>query len=187
MQSTNEELTTVNQELQNRNQELSNLVNDLNNLFAAVNTPVLMFDRGLLLRRLTPAAERSFGLSPLDLGRAMADLPMRTRLPELEQLVLGVIDTLAVATHQMQDRNGGWWSLSIRPYRTMDHRIEGAVLTFTDVNSLKRSLQSAEESRDYAERIVETVREPLVILNSDLRIERANKSSIARFSWLHGM
>ena len=61
LQSANEELTTVNEELQNRNHEQGILVNDLNNLFAAVNTPILMFDRALLLRRFTPAAERSLG------------------------------------------------------------------------------------------------------------------------------
>jgi len=150
LQSANEELTTVNEELQNRNHEQGILVNDLNNLFAAVNTPILMFDRALLLRRFTPAAERSLGLSPADLGRGMADLPARTSLPQLEQLVRGVLDTLAIATREMQDNDGYWWSVAIRPYRTLDHRIEGAVLTFADVNSLKHSLQVVEESRDFA-------------------------------------
>jgi two-component system, chemotaxis family, CheB/CheR fusion protein len=100
LQSANEELITVNEELQNRNQELGILVDDLNNLFAAVNTPILICDRALLLRRLTPAAERRLGLSTADLGRAIADLPMPTRVPQLQQLVRGVIDTLAVATHE---------------------------------------------------------------------------------------
>ncbi len=181
LQSTNEELTTVNEELQNRNQEQSLLVNDLNNLFAAVNTPILMFDRGLLLRRFTPAAERSLGLSPADLGRALADLPTRTGVPPLDKRVREVIDTLAVTTHEMQDQDGCWWSLAIRPYRTLDHRIEGAVLTFADVDALKRSVQAAEESRDYVEGIVETVREPLAVLSPDLRIERVNQSFYRTF------
>jgi two-component system CheB/CheR fusion protein len=176
LQSANEELTTVNEELQSRNQELSTLVNDLNNLFAAANTPILIFDRALFLRRFTPAAERYLGLSPVDLGRPIADLPIRTRVPQLEQLVRGVINTLSVSTHEMQDHDGSWWSLAIRPYLTLDHRIDGAVLTFADVNLLRRSLQIAEVSRDYAEGIVETVRESLIVLSADCRVESANKA-----------
>ena len=181
LQSANEELTTVNEELQNRNHELDILLNDLNNLFAAVNTPILIFDRGLCLRRFTAAAERCLGLTPADLGRAISDLPMRTSLPKLERLVRGVVDTLAVATHEMQDHGGHWWSLAVRPYRTLDHRIEGAVLTFADVNSLKNSLRAAEESRDYAEGIFETVRDPLIVLTSDLHIDRANNAFCRMF------
>lgn len=181
LQSANEELTTVNEELQTRNRELGILVNDLNNLFAVVNTPILIFDRGLLLRRFTPSAERYLGVSAADLGRAISDLPTRTALPPLETLIREVIDTLAVLTHEIQDHNGCWWSLGIRPYRTLDHRIEGAVLTFSDVNSLKRSLKGTEESRDYAEGIVETVREPLIILNPGLYVERANEAFYRTF------
>jgi two-component system CheB/CheR fusion protein len=181
LQSANEELTTVNEELQNRNQELDVLLNDLNNVFASVNTPILIFDRGLCLRRFTPAAEWSLGVGPADLGRPISDLPIRTSLPQLEQLVRGVVDTLAVATREIQDHSGNWWSLAIRPYRTLDHRIEGAVLTFADVNTLKRSLRVAEEARDYAEGIFQTVRDPLLVLTPSLHIERANNAFYRMF------
>ena len=186
VQSANEELTTINEELQNRNQELGVLINDLNNLFAAVNTPILIFDRALALRRFTSAAERCLGLGATDLGRAIGDLPTRTSVPQLEQMVRGVIDTLTVETREMQDHSGNWWSLTIRPYLTLDHRIEGAILTFADVNSLKLSLRSVEESRDYAEGIVETVREPLLVLSDDLRVERANRSFYRTFQLTPG-
>jgi len=176
LQSAIEELTTVNEELQNRNHELGVLLNDLNNLFTAVNTPILMVDRARLLRRFTPAAERFFGVRADDLGCDIADLSARSNVPQIHQLVGEVLDTLAIGTHEIQDHEGCWWSLTIRPYRTVDHRIEGAVLTFANVDSLKRSLQAAEESRDYAEAIVETVRESLVVLGPDLRIERVNRA-----------
>jgi two-component system, chemotaxis family, CheB/CheR fusion protein len=181
LQSVNEELTTVNEELQSRNQELGTFVNDLTNLFAAVNTPILIFDRFLRLRRFTPAGERYLGLSSADLGRAIPDLPLRTNVPQLEQLVSRVIDDLTVETYEMQDRHDCWWSLSIRPYLTLDHRIEGAILTFVDVNTLKRTLWAAEESRDYAAGIVSTVREPLLVLSATLRVERANQAFYRTF------
>ena len=100
----------------------------------------------------------------------------RTNVPQIHQLVGEVLDTLAIGTHEIRDHEGCWWSLTIRPYRTVDHRIEGAVLTFANVDSLKRSLQAAEESRDYADAIVETVRESLVVFGPDLRIERVNRA-----------
>lgn len=181
LQSTNEELITVNEELQNRNWELSLSINDLNNMFAAVNTPILMFDRGLLLRRFTPAAERDLGLSALDIGRVMSDLPPRTKVPGLEVRVREVIETLSVISDELQDGHGRWWSLTMRPYLTSDHRIEGAVLTFSDIDVVKRSLNEAEEARDYANAIVETVREPLLVLGKDFQIERANEAFYQMF------
>ena len=142
LQSAIEELTTVNEELHNRNHELGILLNDLNNLFTAVNTPVLMVDRARLLRRFTPAAERFLGVSAGDLGYDIAELSARTNVPQIHQLVGEVLNTLAVATQEIQDHEGCWWSLTIRPYRTVDHRIEGAVLTFANVDSSEAQLAS---------------------------------------------
>jgi two-component system CheB/CheR fusion protein len=181
LQSANEELITVNEELQNRNHELGILNDDLNNLLAAVNTPILVVDRGLQLRRISPAAEEPLGLSSADLGRPIADLAKRTKMPKIDHLVHDVIDSLAIVNQELQDQEGCWWSLGVRPYRTSDHRIEGTVVTFSNIDSLKRSLQTAEESRDYAEGIVDTVREPLVVLSPELRVERANAAFYRTF------
>ena len=89
----------------------------------------------LPLRRFTPAAERFLGVRTGDLGRDIADLSSRTNVPQIHGLVREVVDTLAVGTHEIQDHQGCWWSLTIRPYRTVDHRIEGAVLTLANVRT----------------------------------------------------
>jgi two-component system CheB/CheR fusion protein len=174
LQSTNEELITVNDELKARNSELHVLTNDLNNILAAAKLPILVVDRTLRLRRSTPMAERWLHLIPTDAGRLLSSIQSRLPLPELSSLVSKVIDTLIAEALEVQDVDGSWWLLTIHPYRTSEHRIEGAVLVFVDVDLQHRNLQATQEARDFAEAIVNTVREPLLVLDSDLRVQRAN-------------
>ena len=182
MQSTNEELTTVNEELGTRNQQLAVLSDDMTNLLGAVDVPILRVDRNLCLRRFTPAAEKVFGVGSTDLQHPIRLLQSRLGMPpDFERLIRDVIGSLAVQGHKMQDPRGHWWSLSIRPYRTADDRLDGAVLTFMDVDSIQHALHASQEARQYADAIVETVREPLVILSQDLRVERANASFYGKF------
>ena len=77
---------------------------------------------------------------------------------------------------EIQDRDGHWYDMRIRPYRTIDNKIDGAVLVLVDIDNLKHSNSQLMEARDYAEAIVETVREPLLVLNLDLRVITANRS-----------
>jgi two-component system CheB/CheR fusion protein len=182
LQSANEELNTLNQELQNRNRELTAIAGDLTNLLSAVDTPILMFDRSLLLRRITPAAEQRFGLSAADLGRSLIEIPLWIHVSDLQKMVRSVIDTAAVATREIADDQGRWWSLAIWPYLAPDRRVEGAVLTFGDIDSLKHSLGEAETARAYAEGIVDTLREPLLILDGDLRVKTASRTFYQTFS-----
>jgi len=176
LQSANEELTTVNEELQSRNEELNSTNSDLKNLLAAITIPILMVDSNLRVRRFNAAAGETFELGPVDIGRPIGHLRGRIETPRLEQQVKSVIDTLHPISEELQDSAGSWYSLAIRPYRTVDDRIAGAVITLQDIDPLKRGLQAAEEARDYAEGMIETVREPLVVLDSDLRVQRATRA-----------
>lgn len=176
LQSSNEELTTLNEELDTRNQQLALVNDDLQNLFAATPSALLKVDREFYVRRCTAAAER-LGITPADLHHPVRDLQSRLgTLPDLESSIRRVIDTLTGQTCDFQDREGCWWSLSLRPYRAADHRIEGAVLTFTETDKMQRALQASDQARRAADAIIETVREPFVILTPDLRVERANAS-----------
>ena len=172
LQSANEELTTLNEELHIRNNELSSTNGDLINLLSAVNIPIVMVDEDLRLRRFTVTAEKLLDLSPVDIGRPLRHLGFFD-VQDIEKTTRAVIENLTLHREDVQDRNGMWYSLSIRPYRTMDNRINGAVITFQDIDPLKRSLGLAEQARDYAEAMIETVREPLAVLDSDLRVQRA--------------
>jgi two-component system, chemotaxis family, CheB/CheR fusion protein len=176
LQSANEELTTVNEELQSRNQELNATNSDLKNLLSAVTIPILMVDSDLRVRRFNTAAGKIFELRPVDIGRPVGHIRGRIETPRLEQQVRSVIETLHAAGDELQDCDGRWYSLHVRPYRTVDDRIAGAVITLQDIDPLKRGLEAAEQARDYAEGMIETVREPLVVLDADLRVRRATRA-----------
>ncbi len=181
LQSSNEELITVNEELTHRNEELDAASNDLNNVLNAATIPVVMVGMDLRLKRFTPAAERLLNLTPADLGRAITDIHPAFRLPELKDMLLATIDTLAIQQRNAQDRDGRWYSLVVRPYRTMDDRIDGAVITFLDIDDITVARERAENARDFAEGIVETVQHPLLVLDSTLRIVRATAAFFKTF------
>jgi two-component system, chemotaxis family, CheB/CheR fusion protein len=176
LQSTNEELTTVNEELQNRNTELGQLNNDLTNVLTSVNLPILLLGADLRVRRITPAAEKVLHLLSTDVGQLVTDLRLPIDEPDLERLITESIDTLSVKTREVRDHDGHWYLLRIRPYRTSENKIDGAVIKLLDIDELKRSLQEAEKARDFAKAIVETVREPLLVLNQDLKVQVANRA-----------
>ena len=170
LQATNEELTTVNDELNSRNQELAQLTNDLTNLLASVQVPILMVGSDLRIRRITPATERTLNVTAGDIGRPIGDLRLSIEVPDLESLLTGVIETLTVQEREVLGRDGRWYLVRIRPYRTSDNRIEGTVIAFVDVDALKRGVEQLKDARDRAEGIVTTVGEPLVILDADRRV-----------------
>jgi two-component system CheB/CheR fusion protein len=182
LQSSNEELTTLNEELQNRNTELSTLNNDLNNLVNSINVPVVMLSRDLCVRRYTPLAEKVLNLIPSDIGRPITDLKPNIEIANLESLVAEAINTLTVKELEVTDRHGHWYSLRIRPYRTSENVIEGAVLTLMDIDALKMEVK---ELHLYAESIVETVRQPLIVLDSDLRVVTTNAAFYETFNVSH--
>lgn len=184
IQATNEELNTINDELQRRNIESSQVTNDLQNLLSSINIPILMLGGDLRIRRFTPVAERIFNLIPADVGRLFSDINHNLNIPDLEQQILGVINTLNIRAQEIQDHEGHWYDLRIRPYRTVDNKIDGAVVVLVDINDLKRSARQITAARDYAEAIVATVRESLVVLNTDLKVITANQFFYEKFQVL---
>ena len=166
LQSTNEELTTLNEELQTRNNELTELNNDLGNLLSSVSMPILMLGNDLTIRRFTPLAERFFNLIPSDVGRRISDINPNIQISNLDKLVSEVIDSLKTQEHDVQDREGRWFSLRIRPYRTTDNKIDGAVILLVDVDEIKRGLTE----------FMELVDQPLLTLRGDLRVLQANEA-----------
>lgn len=133
LQSTNEELTTVNEELQNRNQELTQVNNDLLNLLNSVHIPIVMLGQDLRIRRFTPRAEKIFNLISADIGRPLSDLSINVLIPTLEEKILTVLDTLNTLEYEIKDRNGQISSIRIRPYKTIDNKIDGVVIALMEV------------------------------------------------------
>jgi two-component system CheB/CheR fusion protein len=141
LQSTNEELNTVNEELKSRNWDLTQTNNDMVNLLASVNIPILMVSNDLRIRRFTPQAEKLLNLLPTDVGRPISDLRPKIDVQRLEERLRDAIDTLTTMELEVHDPEGKSYSMSIRPYRTTDNRIEGAVLALFDVTERKRAAE----------------------------------------------
>jgi two-component system, chemotaxis family, CheB/CheR fusion protein len=181
IQATNEELHTTNQELHSRNLELHQVNNDLFNLLSSVNIPILILTNDLRIRRFTPAAQRLFNLIPTDFGCPLSDIRSTINVPNLELLLIEVIDTLNLKEQEVQDTDGRWYNLRIRPYRTTENQIDGVVMVLVDIDVLKRSTEQLTEALNYAEAVVETVPEPLLVLNSDLRVIKGNQAFYEMF------
>jgi two-component system CheB/CheR fusion protein len=175
LQSGNEELTTVNDELQSRSAELSQTNNDLTNVLSSVNMPVILVGSDLRLRRFTPMATKVLNVIASDVGRPLSDLTLNMPVPDLTAVVLETIETMQPHEQDVKDREGRWYSMRVRPYRTHEHKIDGAVLMLVDIDDLRRALATADGAREYAEAVVTTVREPLVVLDDTIAVVTANR------------
>ncbi|MBI4698531.1 MAG: PAS domain-containing protein [Nitrospirae bacterium] len=181
LQSVNEELTTVNAELQNKIDELSQVNNDMNNLLASTQVATVFLNTGLRIKRFTPAMTNVFNLIHTDIGRPISDIVSRLDYPELLKDAGEVLSTLMVKEKEVRNNNGLWYLTRILPYRTSDNIIDGVVITFIDITEQKKAQEALQVTKNYAEGIVETVREPLVILDAGLRVMRANRSFYEAF------
>jgi two-component system, chemotaxis family, CheB/CheR fusion protein len=148
LQSVIEQQEAANEELQNRNLELSQANNDFINLLSSVQLAIIMLGRDLRIRRFTPAAEKILNLIPADVGRPISDIKLNLSVADLDRLLIEVIDTVAVKELDVQDKEGRWHSLRIRPYKTLENKIDGAVIVLVDVDRLKRAEQSLRESEE---------------------------------------
>ncbi len=169
LQSSNEELITVNDELQNRNNELNITNNDLVNLLSSVRIPLVMLGSDLCIRRFTPLSEKTFNLIPTDIGRPITNITPNFSIPNMTEAITQVMETAVAQEIEVKDHKERWYSLKIHPYRRSDNKIDGAVLILVDIHILK-------QSRDMAESIVQSIREPLVALDPNLRVITANRS-----------
>jgi two-component system CheB/CheR fusion protein len=131
LQSTNEELITLNEELSNRNLEMMQLANELKNLLASTHMPIVMVDNTLTVRRATPAARDAFNILPTDIGRPLNELRPNVDIPDLENILRDVIETLGTRERKVS-----------RPYTTTDDKIDGAVITLVDLDGTKESYAS---------------------------------------------
>jgi two-component system, chemotaxis family, CheB/CheR fusion protein len=175
LESANEELTSVNEEMANRNAELQRLNSDLVNIQTSAHVAIVLLARNLTIRRFSAKAEEQLNLLAADIGRPIGNVRFPFDVSDLESLVTDVITTVHAQERELQDRDGHWYSLRVRPYLTIDNKVDGAVLVLVDIDALKRVEQAIAAARDYADNIVATVREPILVLDASLRVERASR------------
>ncbi len=157
IESSNEELATVNEELQNRNAELAQSNSDFTNLLASVQVPIVMLGLDLRIRRFTPMAETLLNLIGTDVGRPISDIQLGVGVSDLERMLIEVMETVSVKETEVRDKQGRWHVLRLRPYRTQDNRIDGALLMLIDVDALKRDQETLRRQRELLDQTGESI------------------------------
>jgi two-component system CheB/CheR fusion protein len=181
LQSTNEELNTVNEELHSRNDDLTRANSDLTNLLGSVDIPIVIVDNELAIRRFTPRAEQLFNLISGDVGRPIGQINPNFVCEDLERLIRQTIDAVAPRELEVQDKAGRWMSLRIRPYKALDNRLDGAVLSVIDIDASKRHQAVVEISRNQFRSMIDAVRQPMLILDHRGRVRAANRAFCKTF------
>ncbi len=176
LQSVNEELVTVNAELQAKIEQLAGMQNDMRNLLDSVNVGTIFLDTQLTVRRFTREATKVFRLVPTDLGRPLQDIKTDLVAADIVGAAQGVLDTLLPWEREVGTDGGRSYLVRIQPYRTLENVIDGAVITFTDITAHASAEVAVEEARDLAESIVDTVREPLLVLDGKMVVTSASRS-----------
>jgi two-component system CheB/CheR fusion protein len=181
LQSTNEELTTLNAELRIKNNELAELSNDVTNFLNSTRIPVVMLDRELRIRRLTPTADKLLKIRFSDVGRPLADIRPNIEMLDLEQSVAKVLETLQPEDCEVRDAQGHWHSLNILPYRTQDNKIDGVVLALQNIDAAKIAGEQSEKAAEFLRGVFGTARGPLLVLDHELRVFSANDPFLSTF------
>ncbi|MFN3275376.1 MAG: chemotaxis protein CheB [Paracoccus sp. (in: a-proteobacteria)] len=176
LQSFNEELNTVNSQLQHKIGELETTTNDLNNLLAGSETATLFLDEEFRIRWFAPATRDLFDFVASDIGRPIAHLARKFDDEHLLRDVDTVLRKLSVVEAEVPSDEGRWYLRRVLPYRTQDNRIEGVVVTFSDITDRKRAADAINDARVYSETIVRTVQHPLLVLGKNLHVQSANRA-----------
>jgi two-component system CheB/CheR fusion protein len=192
LRSVNEELKTANANLEEKIEELQQANDDIRNMLSGTGVGTVFVDEDLNVRRFTPDVTEVLNLIDGDVGRPISHVSSSlVDHDKLAEDAKHVRDTLEPLEREVQTESGDCYLLRVMPYRTEENVVEGVVMTFVNVTSLEEAEEEVasleetkreiEAARDYAQRIVETVREPLVILDADLRVVSANRSFYRTF------
>ena len=167
LESTNEELTTLNDELQKRNADLSQSDDDLSNLLVAMDIPMVLLDVDLRIRRFTPAAAKVLKLIAADIRQPLSDLAPTLPSVNWKELTAQVIRNGEPHEAEVQDREGHWYTLRLRPFHGRRGSMDGILIALFDVDLMKR--RSIEETAE-ARRLAEDLEARLALAGEELRI-----------------
>lgn len=174
LQSGNEELRVLNERLHQRNSELLAANQELASVLTNIITPLMIVDRDLRIRRFNPPAQKLLNLQPGDVGRRLREIRPNLEAADLEALARETLRQMSPSDCELRERRiGKWYSVRVRPYRTAADRVEGAVFSFHDIDVLKRNL---DQTRVFADALIENAREALLVLDRNLRITLANSA-----------
>ncbi|HEX9163143.1 MAG TPA: chemotaxis protein CheB [Thermoanaerobaculia bacterium] len=182
LQSANEELSTLNDELRNRNASLTRMNDDLENLLAAVEIPILFVGVDLRIRRFNATARALLHLDDDGVGQSLLETKSGIDVAILERLVTDVIQTRTEADVEMEETGGRWRLARIRPYRTSDGNIDGAIIALIDIDALKQSVLIAQRATRNASMLAEASVLLASSLDYETTLESLTRLSTAAFS-----
>ena len=156
LQSVNEELVTVNQELKVKIDELGLTNNDFRNLMSSIDIGTIFLDRSFRVKLSTPRAKEVFNLLPTDVGRPLSDITSKLAYDNLLVEVADVLQSLQTVEREVQTRDGKWYLMRILPYRTLDDRIDGVVITFSDISVRREAELKARRSEERVQLLIDS-------------------------------
>jgi two-component system CheB/CheR fusion protein len=180
LQSINEELQTVNSELKLKLDAVSRGHSDLQNLLATTDFGTLFLDTNLRIKRFTQQVTELFSITPSDEGRLLADFAHRLEYQNLVQDAQSVLANLTPIKHEIRSRGDRWYEVRLRPYRTVDDRIDGVVLTFVEMTERRHAEQALRESERLLrqeKQLVDLARDPIFIWDFNGMILEWNRGS----------
>ena len=178
LQSINEELSTVNAELQSKNAELTGLNNDVYNLLASTEIGTVFLDLDMQVRRYTPAIQPIYNFMPGDIGRPISHFLSALNYGHLLDDIREVLSTLIPKEIEAQSKEGIWYLINIKPYRTLENVIDGAVITFVDITRQKQS-----ESLYRLATVVRDANDAITVQDFDGNIEAWNQGAVKMYGW----
>jgi two-component system, chemotaxis family, CheB/CheR fusion protein len=170
LQSINEELQTVNSELKLKVETISRTNSDLQNLLAATDFGTLFLDSDLRIKRFTDRATDLFSITQSDEGRSISNFSHQLEYDELIQDIRKVLSDLAPIRKEIRSRNNLWYDTRMRPYRTVDNKIDGVVITFVDITErrqMEQALRDSELQLRQQKRLLDLSRVPVLIWEFD--------------------
>ncbi len=176
LQSVNEEILTVNAEFQAKIEQLAGMQNDMRNLIDNTHIGTIFLGENLTIKRFTREVTQVFRLVGTDVGRPLGDIKSNLEQEDLEEDARAVLNTLVPRELEVKTIGEEWFQVHIMPYRTLENVIQGVVLTFNDITGLKKIEEDVRQARDYAQGIVDTVRDPLIILDAEFKVISAGRS-----------
>jgi two-component system CheB/CheR fusion protein len=187
LHSTNEELTTINNELQLKLADLSHANNDMANLLAGTDIGIVFVDHQLHVQRFTPAARLIINLIPADVGRPVNHIVSNLlAYDSLSADIKTVLDTLVPKEMEVQTKDEKWYTMRIRPYRTLENVIQGAVITFGEVTEIVRAREALRKAANEMFRLAVVVRDAndaITMQALDGRTLAWNPGAVRMYGW----
>ncbi|MDX3986052.1 MAG: CheR family methyltransferase [Achromobacter sp.] len=184
LQSVNEELITVNAELKSKVDETAKINDDLQNLIASTDIATLFVDRKMHIQWFTPRATDVFNVINSDAGRSLLDITHRLDYPDMARDAAGVFESLRAVEREVCSDAGRWYLARLLPYRSAEHRIEGAVLTFIDITDRRQAEDRVRLGEAHLKLMTESARDfGILTLDNDGIITNWNVGAETMFGY----